>query len=224
MVIEQISDRDLNPATRDSMARQGEKTCLNVPLLFRGAPLGIMMLLATEEERQFSDRHLELARAIGVQAAVAIHGARLNRAVQRGLESDDLTGLGNASFVRRRLAQEVARARRHSLPLSLVSFELDEFRAYRLDQGRPAASDLLCEVGALAAALLHPHIDVAGRYGGDKFVIVLPHTPLHDEGGSVERRARRLLTKEGPPPSPSAFATRSPASRPTGAGRVSGGG
>jgi GAF domain-containing protein len=185
VVIEQISDRDLNQATRDSMERQGEKTCLNVPLLFRGTPLGIMMLLATDEERQFTDRQIELARALGAQAAVAIHGARLSRAVQRRVESDDLTGLGNAGLVRRRLAREVARARRHRLPLSLVSLELDEFRAYRLDHGRPAADDLLRDVGGLVAALLHPHIDVAGRHGGDKFVIVLPHTPLHDAGGTA---------------------------------------
>ncbi len=184
VTIEQISDRDLNPATRESMELEGEKTCLNVPLLFRGVPLGIMMLLATEEERQFSDRNLELARALGAQAAVAIQNVRLSRAVQRHAESDELTGLGNAGFVRRRLAQEVARARRHALPLSLVSIELDEFRAYRLAHGRPAANDLLRGVGGLVAALLHADIDVAGRYGGHRFVIVLPNTPLHDSGAA----------------------------------------
>ncbi|MGZ4198685.1 MAG: GAF domain-containing protein, partial [Thermoleophilia bacterium] len=185
VVIEQISDRNLSPATRDSMERQGEKTCLNVPLLFRGAPLGIMMLLATEEERQFSDRHLELARAIAGQAAVAIQNARLSRTVQRRIESDELTGLGNARFVRRRLGEEVARARRHALPLSLVSLQLDEFRAFSLDHGRPAANDLLRDVGRLVATVLHAHVDAAGRYGGDKFVVVLPHTPLHDTGASA---------------------------------------
>jgi GGDEF domain-containing protein len=185
VVIEQISDRKLRPATRDSMERRGGKTCLNVPLLFRGAPLGIMMLLATEEERESSDRNLELARAIGAQAAVAIQNARLSRAVQRRAESDELTGLGNARFVRRRLVEEVARARRHALPLSLVSLEVDEFRAYSLDQGRPAGNDLLRGVGRLVAGVLHTHIDAAGRYGGDKFIVVLPHTPLHDRGGAA---------------------------------------
>ncbi len=185
VVIEQISDRKLNRATRDSMERRGEKTCLNVPLLFRGAPLGVMMLLAIDEERQLSDRNLELARAIGGQAAVAIQNARLNRAVQRHVERDELTGLGNARFVRRRLAEEVARARRYGLPLSLVSLELDEFRAYSLEHGRPAANDLLRGVGRLIAGFLHTHIDAAGRYGGDKFVVVLPHARLYDSGGAA---------------------------------------
>ena len=72
-----ISDPALDPYARDAMAAWGERTCLNVPLLFEGTPVGELVLIECDRERHFSPDETELARALGEQAAVAIVHARL---------------------------------------------------------------------------------------------------------------------------------------------------
>lgn len=79
IVEEHISDPDLAPGSRASMTRWGEKTCLNVPLIFNEEPVGILCLVETRRERRFSDAELELVRGLGEQAAAAIQNAKLYR-------------------------------------------------------------------------------------------------------------------------------------------------
>jgi GAF domain-containing protein len=76
LLVESLSDADLKDDARTSMEEWGEKTCLNVPLMFEDEPLGIMVLIETESERRFAEDELELARALGEQAAVAIRNAK----------------------------------------------------------------------------------------------------------------------------------------------------
>ena len=61
------------------MLEWGEKTCLNVPLLFEGTPVGELILIESDRERHFSSDETELARALGEQAAIAIVNARFYR-------------------------------------------------------------------------------------------------------------------------------------------------
>lgn len=79
IVEERISDPDLGPGSRASMAKWGEKTCLNVPLIFNEEPVGILCLVETRRERRFSDAEIELVRGLGEQAAAAIQNAKLYR-------------------------------------------------------------------------------------------------------------------------------------------------
>jgi diguanylate cyclase (GGDEF)-like protein len=79
IVEDRVSDPGLDEYVRDSMVEWGEKTCLNVPLLFEGTPVGELILIESERERHFSPDETELARALGEQAAVAIVNARSYR-------------------------------------------------------------------------------------------------------------------------------------------------
>jgi GAF domain-containing protein len=74
-VVEQLSDDTLDHRTRANMERWDEKTCLNVPLAFRGRTLGILMLIWTDRERHFSKDEIDFAVGIGEQAALALGGA-----------------------------------------------------------------------------------------------------------------------------------------------------
>jgi diguanylate cyclase (GGDEF)-like protein len=79
VVQETLSDPSLPPDVRSSMEEWGEKACLNVPLIVEGERLGILVLIETARERTFGPAEVELARALGEQAAIAIRHARLYR-------------------------------------------------------------------------------------------------------------------------------------------------
>ena len=81
-VIEQVSDPALDPDSRRDMNEWGETTCLNAPLRFQGEPMGILMLLWTDEERRFTRDELDFAMGLGEQAAIALRNARLARQAQ----------------------------------------------------------------------------------------------------------------------------------------------
>ncbi len=83
VVQESISDAGLADEVRSSMEQWGEKVCLNVPLQVEGEPLGILVLVESRRERTFSPGEVELARALGEQAATAIRHARLYRRGER---------------------------------------------------------------------------------------------------------------------------------------------
>ena len=77
IVQEHRFDPGLTEDRRASMTAWGEKTCLNVPLRFGGAPIGILRLYDMQHERLFGPVDLELLEALGELASAAIHNARL---------------------------------------------------------------------------------------------------------------------------------------------------
>ena len=79
VVEEHISDPHLDADVRASMETWGEKACLTVPLVYRGAALGLMELIELQHERRFTEDEVRLARALADQAAVALNNARLYR-------------------------------------------------------------------------------------------------------------------------------------------------
>ena len=99
----------------------GELTHLHVPLVFGGETLGMLLLVETSSEREFSPYELELARGLGEHAAAALHAGRAYQAVQLEALTDGLTGLFNYRHLHNRLQEETARFRRYRTPLSLSS-------------------------------------------------------------------------------------------------------
>jgi diguanylate cyclase (GGDEF)-like protein len=83
IVVETMSDPNVDPVTRAEMELWNESTALNVPLTFRGETLGILMIIFTGDERRLTDDELALAAGLGEQAAVAMYNARLYDDTQR---------------------------------------------------------------------------------------------------------------------------------------------
>jgi GGDEF domain-containing protein len=181
---EQASDLELGDALRAELTERGEHTSLNVPLIYKGVPLGLMRLIETREERQFSADEIELAHGIGEQAALAFQNARLYRSLQEQADTDGLTGLCNHRCFRERLYEEFVRARRYNLPLTLLMIDIDDFKAFNDDYGHLIGDEVLRIVARLLQAGLRQHIDLAARYGGEEFAVMLPNTPPDDSGAT----------------------------------------
>ena len=91
--------------------------------------------------------------------------------------SDSLTGLYNRRHWQERLDEELLRLRRRPSPMSLLMFDLDHFKRVNDEHGHQAGDQVLRKVGELVRATLR-RTDVAGRYGGEEFAVLLPETDL----------------------------------------------
>jgi len=184
--VEQAADLELDQAVRTELTERGELTSLNVPLIYKGVPLGLMRLIETREERHFSPDEIELAHGIGEQAALAFQNARLYRTLQEQADTDGLTGLCNHRRFRERLHEEVLRAQRYNLPLTLLMIDIDDFKAFNDDFGHLIGDEVLRIVAHLLQTGLRQHIDLAARYGGEEFAVMLPNTPPEDAGSASD--------------------------------------
>jgi diguanylate cyclase (GGDEF)-like protein len=99
-----------------------------------------------------------------------------NAELRRLSETDSLTGLANRRRFDHHLADEVARARRHGLPLALLMLDIDHFKRFNDLHGHPAGDACLARVGALLQAQAQRPADLAARLGGEEFALLLPHT------------------------------------------------
>jgi len=186
---EQASDHELDAAVRAELSERGELSSLNVPLVYKDRPLGLMRLIETRAERRFSPADIELARGIGEQAALAFQNTRLYRSLQEQADTDGLTGLCNHRRFRERLYEEVVRAQRYNLPLTLLMIDIDDFKAFNDDYGQLVGDELLRIVARLLQAGLRHSIDLAARYGGEEFAVMLPNTPPEDAGSPGDPEA-----------------------------------
>jgi diguanylate cyclase (GGDEF)-like protein len=108
--------------------------------------------------------------------------------------TDDLTGLANRRKFNETLAREWRRAQRERQPLALIMFDVDLFQDYNGHHGHQAGDRLLQTIGRSMAASVKRATDIAARYGGDEFAVLLPATPL-DGAVQVAERVRECLAE-----------------------------
>jgi diguanylate cyclase (GGDEF)-like protein len=102
---------------------------------------------------------------------------------------DSLTSLYNRRFLQDYLERELIRARRERAPLALIMMDLDRFKRLNDSEGHQAGDQVLVQMGAL----LKRHVrgsDIACRYGGEEFAVVLPKTTLE----SAQRRSAEICS------------------------------
>lgn len=110
---------------------------------------------------------------------------RLQSALQEQAVRDGLTGLYNRRYLDETLEREVSRARREGHPLSLVMLDIDYFKRVNDTYGHQFGDEILKALGA--ALLLNVRAeDVACRFGGEEFLILLPNMPLEAARGRAE--------------------------------------
>ncbi len=172
-----------------------------VPLKSKNRVLGVVELLNNMDEGEFCEADLKILSTIADFAAIAIENARYFEKVRELIITDDLTGLYNARHLLEYLDYEVDRARRYGMPLSLVFLDLDYFKGVNDTHGHLVGSRLLTEMGSLIRKCVRS-TDVAARYGGDEFVVVLPNTDKEGAltvAGNLRRQVKEhfFLSEQG---------------------------
>jgi diguanylate cyclase (GGDEF)-like protein/PAS domain S-box-containing protein len=169
----------------------GAARCVCAPMVAMGETIGAMHLLspaAPGPAAPGADGPVEeLATAVSSQLAAVM----ANLAVQERLRDlsirDPLTNLFNRRYMEATLTHEVARARRDAGHVSFLQVDVDHFKAYNDAHGHDAGDAVLQAIAVLLVGYFRGS-DVACRYGGEEFSVVLPDA----DAASSEQRARGL--------------------------------
>lgn len=96
--------------------------------------------------------------------------------------TDSLTGLGNRRKLDMVLEQEIERAKRQEEPMALIMLDVDYFKRFNDRYGHPAGDTCLQQVAQVIRGALKRPADIAVRYGGEEFTVLLPGTDATGAG------------------------------------------
>ena len=156
-----------------------------LPLLVDSRRRGCFVFV-THPPRRLSDEEIDVAAAL-IEAAAAVIALQAARHAAR---VDSLTGALNHGAMLTRLEEEIDRARRYRTGLACLIIDLDDFKAINDRWGHATGDSVLRQVATLLRGEFRAHDQVA-RYGGDEFVVLLPHAA----GPRAEIAARRALRR-----------------------------
>jgi diguanylate cyclase (GGDEF)-like protein len=172
------------------------RSILCLPLRVKSRIVGAVYLDNTRISQAFGPRHRELAQILTDHAAIAIENSLLERQSTR----DRITGVSNHAHFEQLLDAELERARRLGQSCGLLMIDVDDFKQVNDIYGHPTGTDILRRIAATLAKTLRgmdvvgrpeepSEGPVLGRYGGDEFEVILPHT---SRGGVLDAASRIL--------------------------------
>lgn len=160
---------------------------LCVPLTVQGETLGVLCLVGVAgSSGEPSTRHSQLAVTVGESIKLSLSNLKLREELREQATHDPLTGLYNRRYLEESLARELSRAERRKAPLCIAMLDLDNFKDFNDSFGHGAGDSLLCAFGRILHAKLRKS-DIACRYGGEEFVLILPDSSLADTRQRVEQ-------------------------------------
>ena len=178
-------DPGADPAEAALLRSAGMRGLVMLPLIAKGEAIGIVELTSSGQPMSESGP-ITLARTMAHEAGMALENARLYETARDLADRDPLTGFFNHRYLHERLAGEVVRAVRTRRPLSVVMLDLDDFKLVNDTFGHLYGDRVLVHVADLIRSTLRGS-DVAARYGGDEFALILPETGHDDAARAAER-------------------------------------
>ncbi|MFZ3072376.1 MAG: sensor domain-containing diguanylate cyclase [Thermodesulfobacteriota bacterium] len=191
LLVPDVSKDPRFSAKADSVSNFKTTSIVCVPLLTRGKTMGVIELINKVEEGHFGDDDLFLLTTIADYTAIAIDNALLFDKVQELTITDDLTRLYNSRFMHRYMDYEIERTKRSGYELSMLFMDLDFFKNINDKHGHLCGSKLLTEIGQV---ILHNirSVDIACRYGGDEFVVLMPETSKNNAHLAAEKLRKKI--------------------------------
>ena len=155
-----------------------------VPLVYENNYVGIFAAKSTDGI--ISDKDKNYLNQLAGQIAVTIHKANSYIEILKYATIDALTGFYNRRQLENRIKQEVASAKRQHTPLCGIMTDIDYFKRVNDNYGH-AVGDLVLKTVAKTIRSQLREYDIAGRYGGEEFSIILPFTNIKEAKMAAER-------------------------------------
>ena len=174
-------------------AQGGIRSAMVLPLRVSREPAGYVKI-SSPKPAAFSESELKGADLLATLAGLSLENIVLYERIRSQAVHDALTQLYSRKAFDERLHEEVLRAGRTRLPLSLVMIDIDHFKSYNDRYGHQAGDELLKRV----SSVLFKHIrdvDMAARYGGEEFCLLLPQLAYADAYALAES-VRQAISRE----------------------------
>jgi len=173
-----------------------------MPLLSQGKPLGLLGLQKsmTEEDRSLEtmrkwlESHRQLLISVGQELALALANVKLRETLHEQAIRDPLTGLYNRRYVEEMLDIELRRSRRTGHSIGFIMADLDHFKRFNDAYGHGAGDLMLKAVAELIKKSIRAG-DIACRYGGEEFLIILPAAGIQDtisRASQIQKDVRQI--------------------------------
>ncbi len=172
----------------------GSNMGLFFPFKSRDKLIGILTLGKKKNKSIISYQDMELISNIANQAGIIIENAQLYTHAKIKANTDELTGLYNHRHFHERLDQEITRNTRFGGTFSLIMMDVDLFKSYNDIYGHLAGDNVLRKVGEYIGNSIRG-IDLAFRYGGEEFTVILPSTQIEDAYKVAERIRKTIESK-----------------------------
>lgn len=181
--------KELSEVERKSL--DGPGIGLLFPIKSKGNLIGILALSKKQSGGSYSTDDMDLLVTVASEAGVVMENAQLYAKAKERAHTDELTGLFNHRYFHERLDEEISRCSRFGDIFSLVFLDMDLFKAYNDIYGHLAGDDMLKQIGQYIKSSTRG-IDMAFRYGGDEFTVILPQASLEDSCKVAERIRKRI--------------------------------
>lgn len=176
-----------------------------IPLMEQGEALGIFHLQCPTGEKftiaelpeEFKEERHQLAINMAERVGLALANTRLREKLRYQAIRDPLTGLFNRRHMEEALQRELYRAMRKNSSIGIIMIDIDYFKKYNDTYGHPAGDTLLYSLGQFLSRNTRRE-DVACRYGGEEFLLVIVDSSLSDTSHRAEtmRQEVKMMGKE----------------------------
>jgi diguanylate cyclase (GGDEF)-like protein/PAS domain S-box-containing protein len=177
----------------------GQYLCL--PMMTQGEMLGVLHLnnISAEGEQKdpypesYSDQKLQLLMSVAEHIVLALSNLKLRETLRQQSIRDVLTGVFNRRYMEETMIREIHRAQRESKPIGVIMLDIDHFKIFNDLSGHDGGDALLRELGVLLNKNTRGG-DIACRFGGEEFVVVLIGADL--ENTRIRAEGLRMGVKD----------------------------
>lgn len=175
-----------------------EESSLCVPVLGADETIGLLHVrfeapraMTSNQPTALWDEREQITVTAAEYLGLALVNLRLRMQLQQQSIRDPLTGLFNRRFLEETLAREVRRAHRKKSSICVLMLDIDNFKLFNDRYGHAAGDTVLRDFSALLTENVRA-TDIASRYGGEEFTVVLPDSQLADARNKAEQLLARI--------------------------------
>lgn len=161
------------------------------PMRAEGSSIGSLSAYTRSSGKRLSETEIDELERLAFRAGPALDNARRYAEARALADLDALTGVHNRRYFHETLAREVARAQRYGRRLSVIVFDLDDFKTVNDRVGHLAGDSVLAEAAERMLTVVRS-ADIACRVGGDEFALVLPESSAAEAELLAGRIARAI--------------------------------
>lgn len=169
-----------------------DKKTYALPLHSESKDVGVLVAKSTNEE--ITPKDIEYLEQLSTQIATTINRANVYAEILKHATLDALTGFYNRRQLEERIKQEVSNAKRQKAPLCGIMTDIDFFKNVNDTYGHAVGDLVLKTIAKVIRSQLREY-DIAGRYGGEEFSLLLPFTKIHEAKMVAERLRKTIENK-----------------------------